>query len=329
MLFDIRHVTEYAYDEPVRESVIELWMQPRSGHGHHLISFDVDIDPPAQMFSYADSFGNAVKYFDVPFPHRRLTITAHSVVETEPPTPRPGPLATDEWARLRNEQVRGDCWDFLRPYGFAEPTDALKAFCDARQVDALKALDPLTAVRELSALLYRGLDYGSGVTAADSPIDEALLAGRGVCQDFAHIMLAICRGWGIPARYVSGYLATRQDEGDRSDPQATHAWVEVFLPSLRWVGLDPTNNIPAAERHIPIAIGRDYSDVPPLRGVFKGDAESQLFVGVSVRPTAAAPDEPEFLRLGAPAIAAARRRATSHALMDQLHQQQQQQQQQQ
>jgi transglutaminase-like putative cysteine protease len=323
MLFDIRHVTEYAYDEPVRESVMELWMQPRSGHGHHLISHELDIDPPAQMFAYADSFGNAVKHFDVPFPHRRLSITAHSMVEADAPAPQPEPLGMGEWARLGSDQVRGDCWDFLRPHGFAAATDALKTFCEAQRVDELRALDPLTAVRELTTVLYRGLDYESGVTAADSPIDEALLAGRGVCQDFAHIMIAICRGWGIPARYVSGYLATRQDEGDRSDPLATHAWVDVFLPSLRWIGLDPTNNIPAGERHIPVAIGRDYSDVPPSRGVFKGDAESQLFVGVSVRQTAAAPDEPEFLRLGAPAIAAARRRATSHALMDQHHQQQQ------
>ncbi len=99
----------------------------------------------------------------------------------------------------------------------------------------------------------------------------------------------------------------------------------MFLPSLRWIGLDPTNNTPAGERHIPVAIGRDYSDVPPTRGVFKGDAESQLSVGVSVRRATALPDEPEFMRLGAPAIAAARRRASSQALLDQHHHQQQQQ----
>lgn len=322
MLFDIRHVTEYAYDEPVRESVMELWMQPRSGHGHHLISFELDVDPLAQVFSYADSFGNAVKHFDVPFPHRRLTITAHSVVEAFAPPPQPQAVAMEDWGRLNGDQVKGDCWDFLRPHGFATPTEALNAFCQAQDIEALRSLDPLSAVRRLNAVIYRALDYESGVTAADSPIDEALLAGRGVCQDFAHIMIAVCRGWGVPARYVSGYLAARRDEGDRSDPLATHAWVEVFLPSVRWIALDPTNNTMAGERHIPVAIGRDYSDVPPSRGVFKGDAESQLFVGVSVRSTAAAPDEPEFLKLGAPAIAAARRRATSHALMDQHHQQQ-------
>jgi transglutaminase-like putative cysteine protease len=114
-------------------------------------------------------------------------------------------------------------------------------------------------------------------------------------------MLAILRSWGVPARYVSGYLFTDRKHGDRSDPDATHAWVEAFLPSLRWIGLDPTNNTVATERHIACAIGRDYSDVPPSRGVYKGEAESLLAVGVSVRKARAAISEPEFLRVSRPA----------------------------
>ena len=144
-------------------------------------------------------------------------------------------------------------------------------------------------------------------------------------------MIAICRDWGLPARYVSGYLFTDRARGrhDRSDPDATHAWVEVFLPSLRWVGFDPTNNILAGERHVCVAIGRDYGDVPPSRGVFKGEAESQLAVGVSVRRARAAAAEPEFLRMARPAFAAAqpRRRTSLIGLADQQRHQQQQQQQ--
>jgi transglutaminase-like putative cysteine protease len=136
-------------------------------------------------------------------------------------------------------------------------------------------------------------------------------------------MIAICRGWGVPARYVSGYLFTDRDGGDRSDPDATHAWVEVYLPSLRWVGLDPTNNALAGERHVAVAIGRDYADTPPSRGVFKGKAESRLSVGVSIRQSKASTGQPEFLRMSAPAIAAARRRASTAALLDQQQQQQQ------
>jgi transglutaminase-like putative cysteine protease len=133
----------------------------------------------------------------------------------------------------------------------------------------------------------------------------------------------------VPARYVSGYLFTDRKHGDRSDPDATHAWVEVFLPSLRWVGFDPTNNILACERHVACAVGRDYSDVPPSRGVYKGEAESELAVGVTVRRAKAAHSEPEFLRISQPAQRgpAARRAASSALAYDQQRQQQQQQQQ--
>jgi transglutaminase-like putative cysteine protease len=327
MLFDITHITQYNYDEPVRESVMELWMQPRAAHGQNLLNFNLDIEPLAQVFSYVDSWGNTVRHFDVPHPHTRLTITTHSLVETDARPALPGALNMAEWERLANDFVQDECWEFLRPHGFAAWSPKLRAFCDAHGVDELRRLDPLTALDRLSTVLYQGLDYEKGVTGPDSPIDEALEGGRGVCQDFAHIMITIARDWGIPARYVSGYLAASRDHGERSDPQATHAWVEVFLPSLRWVGFDPANDILACDRHIPVAIGRDYSDVPPSRGVFKGDAESQLSVGVSVRNAAAEAGEPEFLRLGAPAVAAARRRASSAARQD-LHQQHQQQQQQ-
>ena len=140
-------------------------------------------------------------------------------------------------------------------------------------------------------------------------------------------MLAICRSWGIPARYVSGYLFTDRDAGDRSDPDATHAWIEVFLPSYRWVGFDPTNNVMTGERHVAVAVGRDYGDVTPSRGVYKGNAESQLAVGVTVRRARAAMAEPEFLRMARPSFAGGRRRPDA-VLKQELHQQQQQQQQQ-
>jgi transglutaminase-like putative cysteine protease len=182
-------------------------------------------------------------------------------------------------------------------------------------------------VRELSRTIYQSFAYEAGVTRADSPIDDVLKARGGVCQDFAHVMIAVCRSWGVPARYVSGYLFTDRKGGDRSDPDATHAWVEVFLPSLRWVGFDPTNNIMACERHVACAIGRDYSDVPPSRGVYKGEAESELAVGVTVRRARAAIAEPEFLRTSQPAPRNGQRRS-QHAGLAYEHQRQQQQQQQ-
>ena len=326
MLLEVRHVTQYHYAETVRESVMEVWMQPQKGIRQRLVSFELELDPAAQLFSYADPFGNAVYHFDVPQPHDRLNIVARSAVETQAPPPLPDALDQGEWDRLRSDFVRGENFDFLTHHGFAIETPALRAYVAQHELDELRRRDPLTAVRRLSETIYASFAYEAGVTHADSPIDQALEAGRGVCQDFAHIMIAICRSWGIPARYVSGYLFTDRQAGDRSDPDATHAWVEVFLPSTRWIGLDPTNNVEAGERHIAAAVGRDYNDVPPSRGVYKGEAESQLAVGVSVRRARAALTEPEFIRIAQPSFSrSGRRRGPAGGIAYDQQQQQQQQ----
>jgi transglutaminase-like putative cysteine protease len=332
VLLEVRHVTQYQYAVPVRESVMEVWMQPQRSARQRLVSFDLDLDPAAQVFSYADSFGNAVYHFDVPQPHDRLTITARAAVETQAAALLPGQLDLGEWDRLRSEFLRGENFDFLHPHGFARETDLLHAYTAEHDINALRRRDPLTAVLALNTKIYESFAYEAGVTRADSPIDDVLRARKGVCQDFVHVMLAILRSWGIPARYVSGYLFTDRKHGDRSDPDATHAWVEAFLPSVRWVGLDPTNNTLATERHVACAVGRDYSDVPPSRGVYKGEAESVLAVGVTVRKARAAISEPEFLRVSRPASrngAPGRRTGPGAAYEHQqrLHQMQQQQQQ--
>ena len=331
MLLEIRHVTQYQYASLVRESVMEVWMQPQKSALQRLVSFDLELDPPAQLFSYADSFGNAVYHFDVPHPHDKLTITARSAVESQSPAPLPEQLDMGEWDRLRSDFLRGETFDFLHPHGFARETENLHRYMADHEVDDLRRRDPLTAMKTLNRLIYESFGYEAGVTRADSPIDDVLKARKGVCQDFAHVMIAICRSWGIPARYVSGYLFNDKKHGDRSDPDATHAWVEVFLPSLRWIGFDPTNNSEATERHIACAVGRDYSDVPPARGVYKGETESHLAVGVSVRKARAALSEPEFLRVRPMAGPGAvpRRAAPGSVAYEQqrrLHQMQQQQQ---
>jgi transglutaminase-like putative cysteine protease len=322
---EVRHVTQFHYEAPVRESVMEVWMQPQKGARQRLVSFELEVEPAAQLFSYADAFGNAVYHFDVPQPHERLTIHARSAVETQPPPALPEALDMGEWDRLRSDFVRGENFDFLRQHGFAVETEALRGFLAETGLEAMRARDPLTAVRALCKTIYGSFAYEAGVTDADSGIDHALAERRGVCQDFAHIMIAVCRAWGVPARYVSGYLFTDRRSGDRSDPDATHAWVEVFLPSTRWFGLDPTNNIEAGERHIAAAVGRDYDDVPPSRGVYKGEADSELAVAVSVRRARTALTEPEFLRAASPLSARnARRRGPVGGLSyDQQRQQQQ------
>ncbi|RYF88625.1 MAG: transglutaminase family protein, partial [Caulobacteraceae bacterium] len=263
MLLDIRHVTRYHYERPVRESLMELRMQPQKSIRQRLISFDLELDPRAQLFSYIDPFGNAVHHFDVPQPHDELTIVARSTVETQPPPELPDHLDLGEWDRLKSSFTQAECFEFLHEHGFTQMTPALRAFMQDKALEAEQLHDPLSRLRFLNKTIYEAFAYEPGVTRADSVVDEALKRGAGVCQDFAHIMITVARNWGLPARYVSGYLFNDRRSGDRSDPDATHAWVEVFLPSQRWVGFDPTNNMLTGERHVGVAIGRDYGDIPP------------------------------------------------------------------
>ncbi|MEI7932288.1 MAG: transglutaminase family protein [Alphaproteobacteria bacterium] len=295
MLLDIRHQTEYRYSAPVRESQMEVRMQPRTTLRQRLVSFELSVEPAAQVFSYVDHLGNIVQHFDVAQPHDGLMLNAHMLVETGAPPPLPEALEQGAWEQILSDKTRSECFDFLRPHGFAAPSEKLADFSAALDLDEPGKVDPLTAVRRLTERLYEGLAYSPGVTEADSPIDLALDQRSGVCQDFTHIMIAICRGWGVPARYISGYLFTDR-EHDRSRPDASHAWVETFLPGLGWVGFDPVNNAIAGERHVAVGWGRDYSDVPPSRGVFKGDADSELFVAVSTARTDEAVGEMELIK---------------------------------
>lgn len=281
MQYLVRHLTRFNYTSPVSESVMELRMQPLTDARQRCLRFDVVTAPRARVFAYRDHVGNAVHYFDIPGHHTRLDITAETVVDIAPHRLLPEALPLDAWTAL-DRLSQGEASDWLEPSKFAAETPALKSFAGA--IGLGRQQDPLTTLRLLTARLYEEFAYEPRTTHVDSPIDEALEARAGVCQDFAHIMTALCRSLGIPCRYVSGYLAPPDPETghDRSTENATHAWVEALLPELGWVGFDPTNNALARERHIAVAFGRDYADVPPTRGVFKGECGSDLGVAVSV-----------------------------------------------
>lgn len=298
MYYSIRHVTRYRYDAPVRESVMQLYVQPKSDGAQRLQSFQVSSSPRAGLQAYTDHFGNAVYHFDVPGVHQELTIEADAEVEVQPTAAPPDWVDASAWATLASPQVHGDNFDWLHQRGVSHATPALEAFLRERGI--AKCDDPMTTLRRLNRALFDAFAYTPEATDVDSPIDIALKKRKGVCQDFAHIMLATARSWGIPARYVSGYLFTKRDAGDRSSADATHAWVEAYVPPCGWVGFDPTNNVLAGERHIRVAVGRDYDDVPPVRGIFKGPANSELAVAVSVRPSQAPRRRDDFLRVVRP-----------------------------
>ncbi|MEZ4832073.1 MAG: transglutaminase family protein [Caldilineaceae bacterium] len=214
---------------------------------------------------------------------------AESHVGVASPPELPEWTSTDLWRAVDALAADVDFWDDLAPSHFVQFTPSLIALAEELHVD--RTLDPLSMLRHINTGVYYTFQYVPDATTVDSPIDVALAKRRGVCQDYAHITLALLRRLGIPARYVSGYLFHRREDHDQSAEDASHAWIEAYLPTLGWIGLDPTNNLFAGERHIAVAIGRDYADVPPTRGLFRGGADSKMEVGVQV--TRADRPEPE------------------------------------
>ena len=294
MFYSIRHITRFHYSAPVNESVMEVRMRPRSDSDQRCLYFALTVNPKAHVSFYRDHLGNTIHHFDVPGSHTRLGLVAESTVEVDASEPVPDSIDATAWHDIDAIAGSGEYFEFLQPSELAIPTALLKAF--ANEIGAERRSDPLTLLRELNSKIFDALSYVPKSTDVDSPIDIALSSRMGVCQDFSHVMIAVLRGLGIPARYVSGYLYHSAEAHDRSRDGATHAWVEAMLPGLGWVGFDPTNNLLSTERHIRTAIGRDYADVPPAKGVFKGTADSLISVAVRVKTTAAPADEQEMLQ---------------------------------
>ena len=284
MYYSIRHLTKFLYGKPVSESIMETRMHPRSDGNQRCLTFHLSVSPRCRVFSFRDHLANHVHHFDIPGQHGQLVIVAESLVEVQPAPLIPAFLAPDAWEDLDHLVENGDYWEMLFPSEFAQPTAELEDL--ARKLDVRRRDDPLMVLHQLNQQIYEYFDYRPKSTNVDSPIDLALRNRTGVCQDFAHIAIALIREHlKIPCRYVSGYLFHGDSDMDRSVASATHAWIEALLPQLGWVGFDPTNWLIAADRHIRTAIGRDYADVPPTHGMFRGRADSELTVAVRVTPS--------------------------------------------
>ncbi|HEU5396932.1 MAG TPA: transglutaminase family protein [Verrucomicrobiae bacterium] len=272
MKFEIRHRTHYGYASPVRESRNELHLQPPVTAQQTVDWFLVKILPGTRLRHYRDFYSNCVHYFELPEPHSALTVESHLRVTTHPANGLPANARPGGVERLKEAMNSGRCYDFLQTSRFVENSAAfwrlgLDAAADERDVwqQALR----------LMAFVHSYISYQSHSTHVHTHPSEVLARRRGVCQDFAHVMLSLCRSLKIPALYVSGYLATET-------ANATHAWVEVFIPGHGWQALDPTHNRTPDESYIKIAVGRDYADVAPLSGTYKGTTERTMEVTVHV-----------------------------------------------
>lgn len=322
MIYSVRHTTTFRYEPAVRESVMEVRLQPRSDGEQRCLSFALEVDPAANVMQYRDFTGNTVHHFDIAGRHTQVKVTAQSAVELQS-VPAPRPSDSGDWADLDALVACNDHWEMLLPSHFSHASESLGRL--AKELKCERRGNPLTLLTEINESIYTLFAYVKNSTKVDSPIEEALQARQGVCQDFAHIMIALVRPLKIPCRYVSGYMFHRdEDEKDRSLEGASHAWVEALVPGWGWVAFDPTNNLVGGDRHIRVAIGRDYADVPPTRGVYKGEAQSELSVAVTVSPADSIvpePITPSFVVRSRPVLVKASARS------DQEQQQQQQQQQ--
>ena len=277
--YEIQHVSRYVYAVTVRHCVMSLCLKPRIGYGQRLLRFEIETTPTASLNEEIDSFGNTKHVMSIHQEHEALEIAARSTVKTAAPAPLPDSLGAGAWDEMRSWKAAFAEWDFTHASAFARPSPALAAFVDRLGIGPTG--DPLDSLLRLSETLHRSFDYVPGSTSVVSPIEHILESGRGVCQDYVHVMIAIARSWGAPARYVSGYL--QSDGGQVGAEPASHAWVECKLPGIGWTGFDPTNRDLSGEQHIRIAAGRDYQDVAPTRGVIVGGGESSLDVEVRMR----------------------------------------------
>ena len=278
--FLVEHLSDFRYEEPAQGSLMVLRLQPRADGGQHVANFALDIDPTAAPIAFQDPFGNACHLFNVHRSHEHTAVKSRADVETAPAPDLPERMEDDAWEALAELAAPLQHWEFLASSRFARPSPALVAFTEDK--DLRRGGDPLSSLLELGRTLHGAFRYEPGSTAVDSPIEHILETGSGVCQDYTHVMITIARSWGIPSRYVSGYLHREGVPGEQTPEGASHAWAEFLLPDLGWFGIDPTNDSIADHRHVRIAIGRDYADAAPTRGAVFGGGDSHLDVVVTV-----------------------------------------------
>ena len=270
------HTTRVSYSAPVRASFNEARMTPLTIPAQVTLESRVTAGPGVPVWTYCDYWGTFVSVFDITDPHESLTVRAEATVETGQGLADAAP-ARLPWAELRAQTASGRLLEFLMP----TPLTAVTPDVAAAVVDDVRDADPADAATEIAARVRAQVSYMAGATGVRTNAQEAWDQGQGVCQDMAHLTVALLREAGLPARYVSGYLhADPSAEPGQTAVGESHAWVEYWAGS--WHPVDPTTNVPVRERHVVVARGRDYADIPPLKGIYHGAPTSSLDVTVEV-----------------------------------------------
>lgn len=274
MKYDILHRTQYTYAQPARDSFNDVRLEPPSTPEQTVESFALLVQPEVRLDRYTDFYSNLVHHFEIPSAHNSLLIESRAKVETH------WPEAIDPGARLYPMEKLDDvleaerCFDFLQSSRFVElDVDAWRLALDATEGQT----DVWPAALELMLFTHEYLKYEPNSTHVHTRVSEVIAQKRGVCQDFAHLLIGLCRSVKIPARYVSGYLATET-------ASATHAWMEIYIPGHGWRALDPTHNRQIDETYVKIGHGRDYGDVAPVIGNYHGTLQRRMDVEVKIKP---------------------------------------------
>ncbi|MFT8872681.1 MAG: transglutaminase family protein [Sporolactobacillus sp.] len=285
MKFQILHTTHYQYASEIVDSINEIRLSPLTDAHQSCLSNRIMTLPQAPLYSYEDYFHNLVYHFSVVEPHTSLTIRSMSTVVTGDVTPVPQSVLSyeEECRRLNSDAFFDDFAEYLNPSEYTPVTGEIKNMANQFE-QAHVAASLAEKMLLLTAQIHHDYTYDPSATQVQTKIVEMIQHKRGVCQDFAHLMITLCRAMGIPARYVSGYQYITDINGANADfEQASHAWVEVYLPGAGWIGYDPTNNVPINWRYIIVARGRDYRDIVPVKGIYHGTPEQQLNVSVDVQ----------------------------------------------
>jgi transglutaminase-like putative cysteine protease len=282
MEYTIDHQTTYYYPDTVYESYTVLHLQPRSDQTQFCTRYVVDIAPRVKLHGYTDRYGNDVQHFAILPSHDTLSVTTHSSVVTMLTN---APLAPFEATRtlLENDTQLPRLYDFLHESAYVRFTPEIEVFWSELAAPGDR-IGPWCM--DVSKHVFETFRYDTDATTVRSTVKEALERRAGVCQDFAHVMIAVLRSAGVPARYVSGYLF--RGDSHILGAEASHAWCEAYLPPYGWVGFDPTNNLLINDFFVKVAIGRDYRDVSPVRGIYRGSQHSEMSVNVAMDVLASA-----------------------------------------
>jgi transglutaminase-like putative cysteine protease len=286
--YHLVHVTQFSYDMPVSESYNEVRLRPMEDDRQSCISFRLVTSPSSRGLSYRDALGNWVHHFNVLAEHRHLKVEAESVVLAhDVAASAPSTMSLANFDAL-GADWQEDYFDFLAPTAYVPMLPELSRLGVEAELRGQGSVSGFA--QAASDLIHERFRYVKGATHVHSSIRDSIALGAGVCQDFAHLLIAVVRMRGLPARYVSGYLVPESMAGPEAKleevigGQASHAWVEVYIPGSGWVSFDPTLGKPVGSRHVRVAYGRDYGDAAPARGVYRGQSGQRLSVDVSVRP---------------------------------------------